>query len=73
MHDTTHFEIQGLPSVFVASDAFSDAVLVQARALGLAEVKRVYVPHPIQEATDAEMVDKADDAVDEIVSALISA
>ncbi len=73
MHDTTHFEIQGLPSVFIASDAFADAAEVQARALGLPEVKRVFVPHPIQDATDGEMVDKADDAVDEIVSALVSA
>jgi hypothetical protein len=70
VHDTTWFEIQGLPSVFVASSEFADAADVQARALGLPDVQRVIVPHPIQDATDDEMVAKADAAVDEILRAL---
>jgi hypothetical protein len=70
VHDTTWFEIQGIPSVFVASSEFADAADAQARALGLPDVQRVIVPHPIQDATDDEMVAKADAAVDEILRAL---
>ena len=70
MHDTTWFEIQGRPAVFIASSEFADAAEAQARALGLPEVRRVLVPHPIQDATDDEMRAKADAIVDAIVTAL---
>jgi hypothetical protein len=71
VHDTTWFEIQGIPSVFIASDAFVDAAEVQSRALGLEEVRRVFVPHPIQDANDDEMRAKADAVVDAVVTALL--
>ena len=71
MHDTTWFEIQGKPAVFIASSAFVDAADAQARALGLSDVRRVFVPHPIQDANDDEMRAKADAIVDEIIAALI--
>lgn len=71
MHDTTWFEINGKPSVFIASTEFIDAAAVQAEALGLPEVRRVFVPHPIQDATDDEMRAKADAAVDAIIEALV--
>lgn len=70
MHDTTYFEAEGVPSVFVASNTFVDAARAQAEALGLPEVRRVFVPHPIQDTTDTEMVEKADAIVDELVAAL---
>lgn len=71
MHDTTWFEIQGIPSVFIASTEFVDAAEVQAKALGLPEVRRIFVPHPIQDATDDEMREKADAIVDEVIAALV--
>jgi hypothetical protein len=71
VHDTVSFEINGLPSVFIASSEFIDAAEVQARALGLPEVKRIFVPHPIQDATDDEMRQKADAIVDDIITALV--
>ena len=70
MHDTTWFEIHGVPAVFIASSEFADAASVQASALGLPEVRRVLVPHPIQDATDDEMRAKADAIVDDVVAAL---
>ena len=70
MHDTIWFEIHGRPAVFVASSAFIDAAATQAQALGLPEVRRVVVPHPIQDATDEEMRAKADAIVDQVVDAL---
>lgn len=70
MHDTTWFEIQGIPSVCIASSEFVDAAAVQAQALGLADLRRVFVPHPIQDANDEEMAAKADAVVEEVLRAL---
>ena len=54
----------------VASSAFTYAAEKQAAALGLPELNRVFVPHPIQDATDDEMRDKADAIIDQLVAAL---
>ena len=70
MHDTVWFEIQGVPSVSIASSEFVDAATAQAEALGMTDARRVFVPHPIQDATDAEMRAKADACVDAVVAAL---
>jgi hypothetical protein len=70
VHDSVWFEINDKPSVMVASSAFTDAAEKQAAALGLPELNRVFVPHPIQDATDAEMRDKADAIIDQLVAAL---
>jgi len=71
VHDTTWFEIQGLPAVFVASTEFIDAAEKQAAMLGLPDVQRIFVPHPIQDATDEEMRDRADAVVDQVIDALV--
>ena len=71
MHDTVHFEIQGRPSVFIASSEFVEAAQAQSEALGLPDVRRVFVPHPIQDATDDEMRERAEACVDEVIAALI--
>ena len=54
----------------IASAAFGDAAATQAQALGMADAKCVFVPHPIQDATDDEMRAKADACVDAVVAAL---
>jgi len=71
VHDTVWFEVQGIPSVFIASSEFVEAAEAQARALGLPEVRRVFVPHPIQDATDEEIQAKADAVLDEALGALV--
>ncbi|MXY87543.1 MAG: hypothetical protein F4Y92_01600 [Dehalococcoidia bacterium] len=71
MHDTTWLEINGIPSVFIASDEFVEAAEAQAESLGLPEVRRLFVPHPIQDANDDEMRKKADAIVDDVIAALI--
>ena len=69
MHDIADLERRGVPGVFVASTEFVDAAEAQARSLG-ADVRRVFVAHPIQDRTDDEMRALADAAVDEILRAL---
>ncbi len=71
MHDSVWFEINSRPTVFIASSEFVEAADAQAVALGLPEVRRIFVPHPIQDATDDEMRAKADAIVEQIIEALV--
>jgi hypothetical protein len=70
VHDTVDLEARGVPALFVATVEFEDGATAQARALGAAPAA-VYVPHPIQDRTDAEMIAIAEQAVDGIVAALV--
>ena len=69
MHDIVDLESRGLPGVFVATVEFESGALAQARALG-ADPAAVYVRHPIQDRSDAEMVEIADAALDAILAQL---
>lgn len=71
MHDTTWFEIQGIPSVFIASEEFVDAAEQQSHALGLPEVRRIFVDHPVQGQTDEEMSGKADTIFESLIETLM--
>lgn len=70
MHDTVWFEIQGIPSVFIASSEFGEAAEAQKAALGMNGARYILVPHPIQDATDDEMRTKASNALEQVISAL---
>ncbi len=72
MHDTVFFELQGKPSVFVATSEFIKAASHQAERLGLEEVRRVFIPHPMQDRTDAEMHEHAERFIDEILDTLMA-
>jgi hypothetical protein len=69
VHDTVNLEATGVPMVFVASSEFIEAADAQSRALG-ADPARVFVAHPIQDRTDAELQALADEALSEILAAL---
>jgi hypothetical protein len=71
VHDSVWFEIHGRPAVFIASSAFVSAAQTQADALGLPDARRIFVPHPIQDATDDEMRAKADAIVEQVLEALV--
>ncbi len=70
MHDTTDLEGRGLPAVFVASSEFVEAAATQAAALGF-EPERVFVAHPIQDRSDAEVQALADGAYAAVAAALL--
>jgi len=70
VHDAIYFETQGIPSVFVLTTEFEEAAQVQADALGMGDVRRVFVRHPMQDQTDDETWAKADAAVEELLEAL---
>ena len=46
------------------------AAETQANALGMKGARRVFVDHPIQDATDHQMSEKADSVVDRVIAAL---
>ncbi len=65
------FDTQGLPGVSVVTTEFKDAVAVQSRALGF-DPAIVYVPHPIQNRTAAELAALADGAIESALASLIT-
>ncbi len=66
MHDIAEFDARGVPGGFVASDQFVEATDTQAGALGF-DPGVVYVEHPIQDRTDAEMVEMAEAAFADVL------
>ena len=72
MHDIIDLEARGVPGVFVATVEFIDGAEKQARALG-GDPAAVFVAHPIQDRTDAEMRAIADAAFEQVVAALLGA
>ena len=70
MHDTVDLEVRGVPSVYVATVEFVDGAELQAKQLG-ADPAAVFVPHPIQDRTDAELVALADAALAEVLAKLV--
>ena len=69
MHDIADFESRGIPGVGVASTEFVPAAAAQAKTLGI-EPKMVFVDHPIQDRSDAELRGLAEGAVEQIIQAL---
>ena len=72
MHDIVDLESRGIPGVFIASDAFTEAARTQAKALGCDPLV-VYIPHPIQDRTDDEIHDLADNAFESIITQICKA
>jgi hypothetical protein len=70
VHDSVWFETNSKPSVVIASSEFADAADKQAAALGMPDLRRVFVAHPIQDATDEQMRAKADAIVSDVIAAL---
>ncbi len=66
----SEMELRGLPTVYVATVEFCDGAERQQAALG-ADLAAVFVEHPIQDRTDAEMQDIADRAFEELLAKLV--
>jgi hypothetical protein len=70
VHDINDLELRGVPSMFVASMEFVQAAVAQSTSLGFPTMARVFTPHPIQDRTDDEMRQYADDAYEDIVASV---
>ena len=72
MHDINDLELRGVPGVFIASSEFVTAADAQSKSLGYSAMARVFTPHPIQDRSDDEMVQYADQAFEQIVAQVTS-
>ena len=62
-----------MPTAAVATEPFLDEALEQARLLGMPDYRMVFVPHPVQLLTLAELHALADRAFDDILARLTGA
>ncbi len=67
-----NLDARGIPGVTVVTTGFTEAVAAQSQALGF-EPAVVYVPHPIQNRTAAELDQIADDAIEAALRLLVTA
>ncbi len=65
-----NLESRGLPSGFVASCEFQQAADAQGKSLGIKPAS-VFVAHPIQDRTDAEMAELARSAIDKVAALVV--
>ena len=63
-------EARGIPAVGVATEEFIEGAKAQAKSLGT-DPALVFIPHPVQDRTDAELRKLADDHFDAIVGLLV--
>jgi hypothetical protein len=70
VHDLVRLELRGVPAVGVATEPFADEAVEQAGALGMPDVRLVYVPHPVQLLTTEALQAIADSIVRRLVAAL---
>ena len=64
-------ESRGIPVVGIATTEVIQAAEAQARALGT-DPADVFVPHPIQDRTNAELHQLADEHLDEMLGLLVA-
>ncbi len=69
MHDIADLEGRGIPGVGVATTEFVQAAASQSKSLGF-DPALVFVAHPIQDRSDAELRALADQALDQLLEAL---
>jgi hypothetical protein len=73
LHDTLKLESLGIAAVPVATHEFMTAARAQAAALGRPQFDAVYVSHPVQDQTKAEIEAKADSVFEELMTRLTGA
>lgn len=64
-------ETRGIPSVGIATTEFIEAAAAQSESLAY-DPALIFVPHPIQDRTDEELRQIADNAFDRIVEKLVA-
>ncbi len=69
MHDINRLDQLGIPGLMVATKEFKRAAAAQALSLGF-EPNIIWVDHPIQNRTEAELCQIADSACAEMLQRL---
>ncbi len=64
------FERRGIPAVGVATEPFADEAVEQARLLGMPDSRVVYIGHPVQLLSAADLAARADAVFPAVLAAL---
>ena len=72
MCDLVHLERRGIPAVGIATEPFADEAVAQARLLAMPDARMLYVPHPVQLLSAAELAGRADAVFPGVLAALTS-
>ena len=70
VHDLVRLERRGIPTAGVGTEPFVDEALLQARLLGMPDLRLAYVPHPVQLLSGDELAALAERAFPRIVALL---
>ena len=70
MCDLVHLERRGIPAVGIATTPFADEAVEQARLLAMPGCRMLYIPHPVQLLTGAELDQRADAIIPAVIGAL---
>ena len=70
MYDLVRLERRQIPAVGIATTPFADEAVEQARLLSMPGCRMLYVPHPVQLLTSAELDGLADAVFPAVVAAL---
>jgi len=71
--DLVHLERRGIPAVGIATTPFADEAIEQARLLAMPGCRMLYIPHPVQLLTAAELDARADAVIPAVIAALTAA
>ena len=71
MQDIKNLDSRGVPGGFIASEVFETAADSQADAVGM-RPRSLFVAHPIQDRTDAELEALADAAFSDVYALICS-
>ena len=63
-------EQKGIPTVVLGTDAFETLAKLEARNRGMADLPLALIPHPLGGIREAEVLKKADLAVEAVVRAV---
>jgi len=70
VYDLVRLERRQIPAVGIATTPFADEAVEQARLLSMPGCRMLYVPHPVQLLTGAELDGLADAVFPAVVAAL---
>jgi len=72
VHDLVRLELLGVATAGVGTEPFADEALEQAALLGMPGYRMVWVPHPVQLLTAAQLDARADAAMEAILRRLLA-
>ena len=70
MQDIKELDSRGIPGGFIASNVFENAAFARGEAIGF-HPNKVFVQHPIQDRTDAELEALADDFFEQVMGLIV--